>query len=92
MGKDCYVNNHEKVLQDALEELGCHDKVYYLGSWYNNFVTNRKSWGEREGMYMILQYKTKKGNTHFVRPHYDPYKPDVGFTNIMSLRYYNIGV
>lgn len=91
MDKDCYINSHTKVLQDALEVFECHDKVMYVGADYNNTITDRVSWGKKEGDYMILQYKTKNGNTHFVTPHFDPYKPDIRFDNLMSIRYYTIG-
>lgn len=92
MKKDCYVLNHEKVLQEALEVFGNHEKVTYAGAWYNHKISNRESWGEHFGMYMILQFKTKNGNGHFRREHYDPYKPLIKFTNLISIRYYNVGV
>ena len=92
MKKDCYVLNHEKVLQEALEVFVNHEKVTYTGAWYNPNLSERKSWGEMFGMYMIMQYKTKNGNGHFRRVHYDSYKPLIKFTNLMSIRYYNIGV
>ena len=92
MKKDCYVLDHEKVLQQALEMLSCHDKVTYSGAMYNHNLTDRKSWGESFGMFMILQMKTKNGNGHFRRAHYDPYKPDIKFSNLLSVRYYNIGI
>ena len=92
MKKDCYVLNHEKVLQQALEVLGNHDKVTYSGSMYNHNITDRKSWGETFGMYMILQLRTKNGNGHFTRMHYDPYYPEIKFGNLLSVRYYNIGI
>lgn len=92
MGKDCYVNNHEKVLQQALEVFGNHDKVTYAGSWYNDQQSKRESFGKRYGMYMVLQFRTKNGNGHFRRPSYDPYVPAIIFTNLISIRYYNIGV
>jgi len=90
MRKDCYILNHEKVLQEALEILaGCHDKVTYAGAKY---LWNDKSWGEHTAMFLILQMKTQRGNGHFVRPHYDPYMPKIKFVNQLSVRYYNIGV
>jgi len=89
MDKDCYVNNHMMLLQEALEVLGCHDKVTYSGARYFN---GRESWGKKYGMYMIQQFKTKNGNGHFFRNHYDPYLPEIKFTNIISIRYYNIGI
>ncbi len=89
MKKDCYVLDHTKLLQQALEVLGNHDKVTYIGGRYFN---DRDSWGEPYGMYMILQFKTKNGNGHFFRNHYDSYLPEVQFANIMSIRYYNIGI
>lgn len=92
MKKDCYVNNHEKVMQDCLEVFDCHDKVTYAGAWYNDKETDRKSWGERSGMFMILQMRTENGNGHFRRAHYDSYMPLIKFTNLISIRYYNIGV
>jgi len=92
MDKDCYVNNHEKVLQDCLEVFDCHDKVTYSGAWYNDKETDRKTWGDRFGMYMILQMRTKNGNGHFTSMHYDSYRPEINFTNLISVRYYNIGV
>jgi len=91
MLEDCYVLSHEKVLQDALEVFECHDKVSYVGSWYNDKLMSRKSWGGREGQYMILQFRTANGNGHFRRINYDPYKPLINLTNLMSIRYYNIG-
>lgn len=92
MKKDCYILNHEKVIQEALEVFDCHDKVTYSGAWYNHNISNRKSWGEMFGMYMILQFKTKNGNGHFRRAHYDSYRPLITFKNLISIRYYNIGV
>jgi hypothetical protein len=92
MRPDCYVLNHEKVLQDALEVFTCHDKVTYAGAWYNDKQSYSVSWGERNGMYMIMQMRTKNGNGHFRRMHYDPYKPLIQFTNLQSVRYYDIGV
>ena len=92
MKKNCYVLDHEKVLQRALEILACHDKVTYAGAWYNDKQTDRKSWGERFGMFMILQMRTELGNGHFRRLHYDSYKPLIKFKNLISVRYYNIGV
>ncbi len=92
MRADCYVNNHEKVLQDCLEVFDCHDKATYAGAWYNDKETNRKSWGERFGMFMILQMRTELRNGHFRRLHYDSYMPLIRFTNLISIRYYNIGV
>ena len=89
MRKDCYVWDHTKLLQQALEVLGCHDKVTYTGARY---FTNKISWGAKYGMYMIQQFKTKNGNGHFFRLHYDPYIPEIKFSNIMSIRYYNIGI
>ncbi len=89
MGKDCYINSHTKVLQDILEVFDCHDKVTYSGARY---LTDRDSWGKKYGMFMILQFKTKNGNGHFRREHYDPYMPKIHFSNLMSIRYYNIGV
>ena len=89
MRKDCYVLDHEKVLQQALEVLGNHDKSSYIGARYLN---NGSSWGDKYGMYFILQLKTKNGNGHFTRMHYDPYYPEIKFSNVMSIRYYNIGI
>ena len=89
MRRDCYILNHEKVLQQALEVLSCHDKASYTGARY---INHRVSWGEHIGMYMVLQFKTKNGNGHFRRAHYDPYLPKIKFSNLMSLRFYNIGV
>ncbi len=91
MDSECYVRDHEKLAQDALEVLGCHDKVTYNGAWYNDKESDRKSWGDRNGAYMIMQMRTKNGNGHFRRMHYDPYKPLIHFTNLISIRYYNIG-
>ena len=92
MREDCYVLNHTKVLQQALELFNIHDKVTYSGAWYNDKITDRESWGERNGMFMILQFKTRNGNGHFRRPHYDPYLPLIHFKNLMSIRYYDIGI
>ncbi len=92
MKKDCYVNSHTKVLQDCLEVFDCHDKVTYAGAWYNDKQTDRKSWGERFGMFMILQMRTELRNGHFRRLHYDSYMPLIKFTNLISIRYYNIGI
>ena len=92
MRRDCYILDHEKVFQQALEVFDCHDKVTYIGAWYNHNISDRKSWGEMFGMYMILQFRTKNGNGHFRRAHYDPYKPLINFTNLISIRYYNIGI
>lgn len=92
MKEDCYVLNHEKNIQEALEIFGCHDKVTYAGAWYNDKLTDRKSWGERYGMYMVLQMRTKNGNGHFTSMHYDSYWPLIKFTNLISIRFYNIGV
>lgn len=89
MRKDCYVLNHEKVLQQALEVLGNHDKVIYTGAKY---LWNDRTWGESMGMYLILQFRTKNGNGHFRREHYDPYSPEITFSNVLSVRYYNIGI
>ncbi len=92
MKKDCYILDHEKCIQQALEVFGCHEKVTYAGAWYNEKQTDRESWGERFGMYMILQMRTELGNGHFRRLHYDSYVPLIKFTNLISIRYYNIGV
>lgn len=92
MDEDCYINSHTKVLQDILEVFECHDKVTYVGAWYNDNETDRKSWGKRYGMYMILQMRTKNGNGHFTSMHYDSYLPEIQFKNLISVRYYNIGV
>ena len=92
MRADCYVNNHEKIIQQALECFGNHEKVTYAGAWYNDKLTDRKSWGERFGMYMILQMRTKNGNGHFTSMHYDSYLPEINFVNLISIRYYNIGI
>lgn len=92
MRKDCYINSHTRTLQEALEVFDCHDKVTYAGAWYNDKLTDRKSWGERRGMYMILQMRTKNGNGHFTSMHYDSYLPLIKFTNLISIRYYNIGI
>ncbi len=92
MKQDCYILNHEKCIQQALEVFGCHEKVTYTGAWYNDKQTDRKSWGERFGMYMILQMRTELGNGHFRRLHYDSYLPLIKFTNLISIRYYNIGI
>ena len=89
MKKDCYVLNHEKVLQQALEVFDCHDKVSYIGAKY---LHKDGSWGEHTAMFLILQMRTQRGNGHFVRPHYDPYMPKIKFVNQISVRYYNIGV
>jgi len=89
MSKSCYINSHTKVLQDILEMFDCHDKVTYTGAEY---LTDRDSWGKKYGMFLILQFKTKNGNGHFRRPHYDPYLPEITFTSVMSIRYYNIGI
>ena len=89
MRKDCYVNNHEKVLQQALEVFDCHDKVSYVGAEY---LHKSGTWGEKTAMFLILQMKTERGNGHFVRPHYDPYMPKIKFISQKSVRYYNIGV
>ena len=92
MRKDCYVNKHEKDIQQALEVFGCHDKVTYAGAWYNEKETDRESWGERFGMYMILQMRTEYHHGHFTSMHYDSYLPLINFTNLISIRYYNIGI
>ncbi len=92
MKEDCYVLDHEKVLQQALECFGAHDKVTYAGADYNSFYTDRKSWGNRNGMFLIMQYKTKNGNGHFRRIFYDSYKPDISLTGLMSIRFYDIGI
>ena len=92
MQKDCYILNHEKTIQDALEVFDNHDKVNYVGAWYNDKQTDRKSWGERFGMYMILQMRTQNGNGHFTSMHYDSYLPLIKFTNLISIRFYNIGI
>lgn len=92
MEKDCYVNDHERCIQEALEIFGNHDKVTYVGAWYNDKQTDRKSWGERFGMYMVLQMRTENGNGHFTSMHYDSYLPLIKFTNLISIRFYNIGV
>ena len=92
MRKDCYINDHVRSIQEALEIFDCHDKVTYAGAWYNEKETDRKSWGERFGMYMVLQMRTKNGNGHFTSMHYDSYLPEIKFTNIISIRYYNIGI
>lgn len=89
MRADCYILDHEKVLQQALEYLGSHDKVTYSGAKY---LHKSGSWGETTGMFLILQMKTQRGNGHFCRPHYDSYKPEIHFVNQLSVRYYNIGV
>lgn len=89
MRKDCYVLNHEKVLQQALEVLDNHDKVTYTGAKY---LWNDRTWGEDFGMFMIVQLRTKNGNGHFRRLHYDPYLPEIKFSNLLSVRFYNIGV
>ena len=92
MRKDCYILNHTKVLQQALENFSVHDKVSYAGAWYNENITDRQSWGDRNGMFMILQFRTRNGNGHFRRTHYDPYYPLIHFENLMSIRYYDIGI
>ena len=92
MEKNCYVNSHIRVLQEALECFGNHEKVTYVGAWYNDKQSKRESWGERFGMYMILQMRTKNGNGHFTSMHYDSYMPLIKFTNLISVRYYNIGI
>jgi len=92
MSNTCYVNNHEKCIQEALEVFGCHDKVKYVGAEYNSFYTKRKSWGNKNGMYIIMQYKTANGNGHFRRIFYDPYKPDIKLVGLMSIRFYDIGI
>lgn len=89
MRNDCYILNHEKVLQQALENFECHDKVSYIGAKY---LHKLGSWGEFTGMFLILQMRTQRGNGHFMRPHYDPYLPKIKFVNQLSVRYYNIGV
>ena len=91
MNENCYVRNHEKVLKAALLILGNNQPVRYNGAWYNDFVTDRATWGIKGGTAMVLQYQTLKGNSHFVRPQYDSYKPRVRFRNLMSVRYYLIG-
>lgn len=91
MENDCYINSHTKVLQDALEVFECHDKVKYIGAKYNHDISDRASWGKHKGDYIIIQFKTKNGNGHFRRAHFDPYKPLIPLTNIMSIRYYDIG-
>ncbi len=92
MDKQCFIINHEKSIQEALEVFGCHDKVTYAGAWYNDKLTDRKSWGNRNGMFMILQFKTEHGHSHFIRIRYDPYLPLIKFTNLISIRYYDIGI
>ena len=92
MKKNCYVLNHEKTIQDALEVFDNHEKVTYAGAWYNNKQTDRESWGERFGMYMVLQMRTENGNGHFTSMHYDSYLPLIKFTNLISIRFYNIGI
>ena len=92
MGKNCFVNDHERCIQEALEVFECHDKVTYAGAWYNDQQTDRKSWGERFGMYMVLQMRTENSNGHFTSMHYDSYLPLIKFVNLISVRYYNIGV
>lgn len=89
INKDCFVKDHTKLLQQALEMLGNHDKVTYAGAKYLN---GKKSWGDGYGMYFIVQLKTKHGHSHFRRMHYDSYLPEIEFTNVISIRYYNIGV
>jgi len=89
MKEDCYVLDHEKVLQQALECFDIHDKVTYAGAKY---LWENRSWGEHKGMFLIQQMKTQRGHGHFVRPHYDPYYPKIKFTDQLSVRYYNIGV
>ena len=89
MRKDCYVLNHEKVLQQALEVFENHDKVNYVGCEY---LHKLGSWGEYSSMFQIIQMKTQRGNGHFLRLHYDPYYPEIKFISQKSIRYYNIGV
>jgi hypothetical protein len=91
MREDCYVLDHAAVIATGCQSLGLFAPVRYVGAHYNNEITDRKSWGVKHGHEMILQYLTPKGNTHFRRPHYDPYQPPIGFTNLMSVRWYNVG-
>lgn len=92
MRDDCYVNNHVKNIQQALEIFHNHEKVTYVGAWYNEKQTDRKSWGERFGMYMLFQMRTENDNGHFISMRYDSYLPLIKFTNLISVRYYNIGI
>jgi len=89
MRYDCYVLDHEKVLQQALECFGVHDKVTYVGAEY---LHKLGSWGEYSSMFQILQMRTQHGNGHFIRPHYDSYMPEIKFVTQLSIRFYDIGV
>jgi len=87
MNSNCYVKNHETVLEKMLEYYAYNKKVKYVGAQY---LSNKNdSWGRNEGDYIIYQVKAPSFS-HFRRMSYDPYRPTLNFNSILSVRYYTV--
>lgn len=89
MNDECFVYNHTKVINEALAILpapGIH--VKYSGAQY--FDHPEKSWGKKEGDYVILQAKTEYVPGHFLMVDYNPYFPPSNILSIRSVRYYDL--
>lgn len=93
MKETCYINDHNEVLNDALNFLIKPDiRAQYSGAYY--IEKPEKNWGMNAGKYKIVQVKTANQNSHFmvldnVQP-YDPWFPAVNFDRVLSIRYYDL--
>jgi len=84
---DCYVHNHNSVLQAAGLIKGIDNvPLHYVGATY---LDGRTNWGQQSGRYIILQMHTLHNNGHFRALDYDPYYPQPRTDRIMSIRYYD---
>ena len=93
MSPDCYVHNHEALLNHVIiAHLGQSEKAKYSGAYYLPGLpdSHRPSWGTfKNANHIILQFKTRNFS-HFRAIDYDPYYPEPTRLFLMSVRYYKI--
>ena len=87
MSNTCYIYNHEMVLNYVLSYLGSNIEMVYSGAQY--LLNTNKSWGINHGTYIIYQVQAPKFS-HFRMMDYDPWKPELKFNSVLSVRYYTI--
>jgi len=93
MCDDCWVLNHSKIIELALQHLGVFTNAEYLGKID---LISSQSFGRYDKFnYILKQSKTKNGNGHFYSLNYDPYFDEKKifekkFLYDMSIRLYRV--
>lgn len=88
--KSSYILNHEAIVNEGLSFLVApYIRIKYVGGHYVD--TNLgKSWGKKQGDFIILHVRALQGFGHFRLIDFDPSEPEVKFDEILSIRYYEL--